>query len=681
MNYFIFLVFWVIFPDIRAFERSDTTVRFRASLTALGSGDPLITSHSPFIQLENIIYNSNTLEAFYDAMRDNVKLDEKQMSLQQAILESILQSQHSDNASLALFFNDYSENVNIDSNVSVNVIEYISPSVWKSLAIERKKSRDVGDNKNRHENRYRIDHHKERTTISDLAGTSVAESESASESKAEAEADMTIMGSHRPNYVPLLRTCLRLCQATYNLRLNVTNNDENEDNSDDKQDDQYHQSLATILLKELKNKTRNDMAAIIIEGTTLSRLGGLTERVQAVLDTVDQLKLTSYSSSSSSSSKEEESMPTEKNGTVNEESSEIPTDIERLDDVLAKIENFIQTNAGTQAKRVQNIFKKVANMRAKAYQNGLECALLTASAAMGYNQSEFYSHMYTNTYGITDFIDMNENNTNSKKVLIEPLLSDRGCGLFAYDRVNRVAVIAFRGTKEPLDVATDVTFVRRSLHAYDYRGTRDVDYDIKASDLSYDIGSRTRTRTSEGKLIGRVHAGFLSAFQSLSQQVENHLQTLPHGTRVVFAGHSLGGALATIASARYSDYVMSNISNGERPLLVSIGAPAAGDRDFVEYINNYVAPNGGLRVYNEGDPVPWLSIPVGYRHAGIPLRTPMSNDMIELFSSINSDPDLGGILPLVASHILYRLGDILHIFPVMGKNVSRRHNSNSNSRI
>mmetsp|Transcript_86203 Transcript_86203/g.224752 ORF Transcript_86203/g.224752 Transcript_86203/m.224752 type:complete len:233 (+) Transcript_86203:410-1108(+) len=65
-------------------------------------------------------------------------------------------------------------------------------------------------------------------------------------------------------------------------------------------------------------------------------------------------------------------------------------------------------------------------------------------------------------------------------------------------------------------------------------------------------------------------------------------------------GHSLGGALATIAATDLA------VRSGRAPLLVTFSAPAAGNEAFEELQNKVVAPAGGLRVVNLGDALPVL---------------------------------------------------------------------------
>jgi pimeloyl-ACP methyl ester carboxylesterase len=73
---------------------------------------------------------------------------------------------------------------------------------------------------------------------------------------------------------------------------------------------------------------------------------------------------------------------------------------------------------------------------------------------------------------------------------------------------------------------------------------------------------------------GRVHAGFLLAFNGLRPSIEKwmHDEGADPGALVI-VGHSLGAALATLAAAAW-----------KAPRLLTIGSPRVGDADFVSLL-------------------------------------------------------------------------------------------------
>lgn len=103
---------------------------------------------------------------------------------------------------------------------------------------------------------------------------------------------------------------------------------------------------------------------------------------------------------------------------------------------------------------------------------------------------------------------------------------------------------------------------------------------------------------------GRVHEGFAEAFEACWPKLAALASTDGDARPIIMTGHSLGGALATLAAAR----VRSS-------LLYSFGAPRIGNRAFA-----FALDREGERLHryvNYRDPVP--SLPpglLGYRHCG-----------------------------------------------------------------
>ncbi|MCW1887018.1 lipase family protein [Luteolibacter flavescens] len=104
---------------------------------------------------------------------------------------------------------------------------------------------------------------------------------------------------------------------------------------------------------------------------------------------------------------------------------------------------------------------------------------------------------------------------------------------------------------------------------------------------------------------GRVHRGFLGAFKVVEQQLLGELANHP-GKKVLLTGHSLGGALALIAAAEWSDSI--------RPSWIhTFGQPAVGKKSFKDFLTARYDEKY-YRFVNDQDVVPM--IPPLYRHAG-----------------------------------------------------------------
>ena len=168
-------------------------------------------------------------------------------------------------------------------------------------------------------------------------------------------------------------------------------------------------------------------------------------------------------------------------------------------------------------------------------------------------------------------------------------------------RTNQFMVLAFRGSKEPKDWRTNFTTQLRNLTI------------------------RKNGVTSMSSYRGRVHAGFFLAWAIIERAVlaqisQWQLEAAEKGEALpplYITGHSLGGALATIAAAALSD-------NGiEVAGVYTFGQPRVGDRLFVSQLNSHI--NGRVfRFVNHNDIVPHVPPPFSvwnptrlYGHVGI----------------------------------------------------------------
>ena len=168
-------------------------------------------------------------------------------------------------------------------------------------------------------------------------------------------------------------------------------------------------------------------------------------------------------------------------------------------------------------------------------------------------------------------------------------------------RTSRFMVLAFRGSQEPKDWLTNFTTQLRNLT-------------IQKNGI-----------VSISSYKGRVHAGFFLAWAIiegavLAQISQWQLEAAEKGEALpplYITGHSLGGALATIAAAALSD-------NGiDVAGVYTFGQPRVGDRLFVSQLNSHI--NGKVfRFVNHNDIVPHVPPPFSvwnptrlYGHVGI----------------------------------------------------------------
>lgn len=119
-----------------------------------------------------------------------------------------------------------------------------------------------------------------------------------------------------------------------------------------------------------------------------------------------------------------------------------------------------------------------------------------------------------------------------------------------------------------------------------FRGTEDME------DVKTDIKALFKTTPH-----GKVHQGFLDAYASVAQDVEEELDRTAaagHDEQLLIAGHSLGGALASVAARMLeSRHVVSGC--------YTFGSPRVGDETFADSFKTPV-----YRVVNRADPVPMV---------------------------------------------------------------------------
>lgn len=103
---------------------------------------------------------------------------------------------------------------------------------------------------------------------------------------------------------------------------------------------------------------------------------------------------------------------------------------------------------------------------------------------------------------------------------------------------------------------------------------------------------------------GRVHGSVAGELLRVWPAIESKLLTLSNPKPLFFTGHSLGGAMATLASA---------VSRRRTPhATYTFGAPRVGDAEFVASIR----PVPLHRVENAHDPIPMVPGILGWASAG-----------------------------------------------------------------
>ena len=119
----------------------------------------------------------------------------------------------------------------------------------------------------------------------------------------------------------------------------------------------------------------------------------------------------------------------------------------------------------------------------------------------------------------------------------------------------------------------------------------------------------------------RVHKGFSDNVMSVMHTIESNVK---RGDKVIFTGHSKGGAEAELAS-EYWLY-----KHGRLPICVTFGMPAIF---YDKHLNN------SIRVVNEHDPVPRVGMRIGFKHASKPYRigrSPLYSGFLDILNPARS---------------------------------------------
>ena len=164
------------------------------------------------------------------------------------------------------------------------------------------------------------------------------------------------------------------------------------------------------------------------------------------------------------------------------------------------------------------------------------------------------------------------------KPLLYKSKNTNDCEVYCVKYDNNLFII-FRGTESLRDVLSDLNIVMEPLLV---KGIAKLPY---------------------------VHNGFLKQLDSVTNNLERTISEFkrdePSGS-IILCGHSLGGAIATIAALKYT-------LKFEIPAYcVTFGSPRAGDSTFCELFDEKIMLS--IRIVNEDDPIPLVPLPIRFSH-------------------------------------------------------------------
>jgi hypothetical protein len=149
-------------------------------------------------------------------------------------------------------------------------------------------------------------------------------------------------------------------------------------------------------------------------------------------------------------------------------------------------------------------------------------------------------------------------------------------------------VVVYRGTSSLKDAYTDIKFNKvqdKSQKVVAWNQFQNNFSDIKKNDKKHN------------GVPGEVHAGVSEALDETWSEVTEAINEYSNDKPVIFAGHSLGGGLALLASMRASSHNVHSLH--------TIGGMKTGNNKFVKGVNSKFRENY-LRWVNANDIVPRL---------------------------------------------------------------------------
>tara|TARA_B100000242_G_C43044674_1_gene487524 strand:+ start:661 stop:1683 length:1023 start_codon:yes stop_codon:yes gene_type:complete len=210
----------------------------------------------------------------------------------------------------------------------------------------------------------------------------------------------------------------------------------------------------------------------------------------------------------------------------------------------------------------------------------------------------------------------------------EEIEGNNDCQVYTtrYENSNKnTLMVAFRGTESGRDVLTDLNIFTSRLELPKY------------SIYHYPLFHQEEIRDNWNVNI-RVHSGFNNQFLAVRDELENCIdefmnqhylenpiwgqiyvngenenknlkkqdktQSIPS---IIFTGHSLGGALATLSSLYFKcKYPEAEVS------CITFGSPRAGSKEFTRLFNNNIEES--YRFVNDNDPVPCVPLAWRFKH-------------------------------------------------------------------
>lgn len=166
--------------------------------------------------------------------------------------------------------------------------------------------------------------------------------------------------------------------------------------------------------------------------------------------------------------------------------------------------------------------------------------------------------------------------------------------VFSHDNQGqKIVFLAFPGTETMQDAKLDLRVTR-----VPFAGKTPAEFAAAAADLEHKSGDKPLVHQGFNDYVQKILFSQpleQAAGLTLGEELVRQLQAHP-GCRLYITGHSLGGAVATLAAARLADMGVAP----EQLKVITFGAPAVGNEAFARAYEHKFSLN---RVVMAGDPV------------------------------------------------------------------------------
>ena len=205
-----------------------------------------------------------------------------------------------------------------------------------------------------------------------------------------------------------------------------------------------------------------------------------------------------------------------------------------------------------------------------------------------------------------------------------PLLAD-SCGYVAVSHSPSAPriIVAFRGTYSVTNTIIDLSTIPQEYVPYPGDAEDDIQDGSILDPVLKHFWNTRRTSDMKGRKCENctVHLGFMTSWRHTRAEILPHLEKaikMYPDYQLTLVGHSLGGAVAALASLEFS-------ARGWNPRVTTFGEPRLGNKQLMHYIDDTFLPKGDneasamyRRVTHINDPVPLLPLKEwGYKmHAG-----------------------------------------------------------------